>query len=51
MDEKQLEEIVVNRGDSKENYWVYKIGQKKKYDYQDIFEQKNIKNQNPEEKK
>lgn len=34
---------MVNRGDSKDNYWVYKVGEKKKYDYQDIFEHKNYK--------
>ncbi len=38
MNEKQLEEIVVNRGDSKNNYWIYKVGQKKKYNYEDIYE-------------
>lgn len=48
MSEKELEEIVVNRGDSKDNYWIYKVGEKKKYDYQDIYDQKYYTNSKTE---
>ena len=35
---------MVNRGDSKDNYWIYKVGERKKYEYQDIYQEEYYKN-------
>ena len=43
MNEQELEEIVVNRGDSKNNYWIYKVGERNRMSWGEIFEGKPLK--------
>ena len=44
MNEEELEEIVVNRGDEKNNYFLYKVGEKNNMTWGDIYSGKNLEN-------